>query len=395
MITNRKNKLVPLLIILSAIFILALAASFLLPLIFETNIISDSMVLPPYSYNEPFGTLTQNQAKKWMDTGNPLQAAQYDGEIHNPTSFDIVSWYIQFEIPEKAYISDSWNGTYTREGNIITVEPPRDYNRTIPPGGSITYGFIMYAPKSFSSTDVTFFFKQKIEISRAWYYYALLVLTIVSGSSLIICIPFIIKVRDLQKKEAQARNGIEQVLKLFANTIEAKDKYTSGHSARVSFYVKELALRMGLSKQEQQSIYYMAIIHDVGKIGISDAILSKPDVLDAKEMEIMRTHAAKGGEILADFGSLPEAALVVRHHHERYDGTGYPDGLKGEEIPLFSRIISVADGYDAMTSDRCYRKKLPMSMVKEELINNSGTQYDPKVVQCMLDIMETGFTTQP
>ena len=395
MITYRKNKLIPLLIILSAVFVLTLAASFLLPLIFETNIISDSMVLPSYSYDEPFGTLTQNQAKKWFDSGNPLQAAQYDGEIHNPTSFDIISWYIQFEIPEKAYISDSWNGTYTREGNIITVEPPKDYNRTIPPGGNITYGFIMYAPKSFSTTDVTLSFKQKIEISRSWHYYALIILTIVSGSSLLICIPFIIKVRELQKKEEQARNGIEQVLKLFANTIEAKDKYTSGHSARVSFYVKELALRMGLSKQEQQNIYYMAIIHDVGKIGISDNILSKPDILDAQEMEIMRTHAAKGGEILADFSSLPEAALVVRHHHERYDGTGYPDGLKGEEIPLFSRIISVADGYDAMTSDRCYRKKLPMSMVKEELINNSGTQYDPKVVQCMLDIMETGFTTQP
>ncbi len=203
----------------------------------------------------------------------------------------------------------------------------------------------------------------------------------------------ILKLKDLHKKEKQARSTIEQTLKLFVNTIEAKDKYTSGHSSRVSFYVKELALRMGLSEQDQQFIYYTSIIHDVGKIGIPDSILTKPDVLDKDEMDIMRTHSIKGGEILADFESLSGASTVVRHHHEWWDGTGYPDGLKGEDIPLFSRIISVADGFDAMTSDRCYRKKLPMSMVIEELKANSGTQYDPKVVQCMLDIIESGFTS--
>ena len=391
---KRKNKLIPLLIVLSAIFILSVTAAFVLPLLIQTNIISDSKVLPAYAYNEPYGTLTQNQSKKWVETGNPLQGAQYDGEIHNPTSFDIISWYIQFEVPERAYISDSWNGNYTREGNIITVEPPKDYNRKIPMGGSITYGFIMYAPKSFTSATVTLYYKQQIETSRSWYYYALLILAIVSGSSIVICIPFMIKMQELEKNAERARVATEQILKLFANTIEAKDRYTSGHSSRVSFYVRELAHRLGLSKQDQQKIYYMAIIHDVGKIGISDSILTKPDILEKGEMDIMKTHAAKGGEILADFTSLPGAADVVRHHHERWDGTGYPDGLKGEEIPLFSRIISVADGYDAMTSDRCYRKKLPMSMVREELINNAGTQYDPKIVKCMLDIMESGFTSE-
>ena len=178
---KRKNKLIPLLIVLSAIFILSVTAAFVLPLLIQTNIISDSKVLPAYAYNEPYGTLTQNQSKKWVETGNPLQGAQYDGEIHNPTSFDIISWYIQFEVPERAYISDSWNGNYTREGNIITVEPPKDYNRKIPMGGSITYGFIMYAPKSFSSATVTLYYKQQIETSRSWYYYALLILAIVSG----------------------------------------------------------------------------------------------------------------------------------------------------------------------------------------------------------------------
>lgn len=390
---NRKNKLIHLIIALSTIFIIALGTSFLLPVFLNTSIISDSVVLKPYSSSTPYGVLNQNESKKWFDSGNPLQAAQYDGTIYNSTQFDVVSWYLQFEIPEKAYISDSWNGIYKREGNIITVEPPKDYNRTIPPGGNITYGFIMYAPKSFSSTEVTLFYKQKIDVAKSWYYYAIILIAIISGISLLICIPFIIKLRELQKKEEQARRTIEQTLKLFANTIEAKDKYTSGHSARVSFYVKELALRMGLSKQDQQFIYYTAIIHDVGKIGIPDSILSKPDILEIGEMDIMRTHAVKGGEILADFESLPGASAIVRHHHERYDGKGYPDGLKGEEIPLFSRIISVADGFDAMTSDRCYRKKLPMSMVIEELKKNSGTQYDPKVVDCMLDIIESGFTS--
>ena len=185
MILKSKNNMVLLLIILSAVFVLALAASLLLPLIFESNIVSYSMVLPEYSYDEPFGTLTQNQSKKWFDTGNPLQAAQYDGEIHNPTSYDIISWYIEFDIPEYAYISDSWNGTYTRDGNTITMEPPKDYNRTISPGGNITYGFIMYAPKSFSSTDVTFHYKQKIEIARSWYFYVIVMIAIITGISLV------------------------------------------------------------------------------------------------------------------------------------------------------------------------------------------------------------------
>ncbi|MCR4715352.1 MAG: HD domain-containing protein [Treponemataceae bacterium] len=392
MLLNNKERLITLLIVVSAIFLLSLALSLLLPAVFETGEITDSIILTSHSYTEPYGSLVQNESKKWFESGNPLQAAQYDGTITNPTSYDITSWQIQFELPEKAYISDSWNGIYSEQNRIQTINPPKDYNLTIPTGGTITYGFIMFAPRTYVPGEVTLNYKQKIEISHAWYYYAILILTIVSGSSLLICIPFIIKVLDLQKKEENARITIEQTLKLFANTIEAKDKYTSGHSARVSFYVKELAHRMGLSKQDQQNIYYMAIIHDVGKIGISDSILSKPDILESNEMDIMRTHAAKGGEILADFGSLPGAASVVRHHHERYDGKGYPDGLKGEEIPLFSRIISVADGYDAMTSDRCYRKKLPMSMVREELIANSGTQYDPKVVKCMLDIMDSGFT---
>ena len=392
MLLNNKERLITLLIVVSAIFLLSLALSLLLPAVFETGEITDSIILTSHSYTEPYGSLVQNESKKWFESGNPLQAAQYDGTITNPTSYDITSWQIQFELPEKAYISDSWNGIYSEQNRIQTINPPKDYNLTIPAGGTITYGFIMFAPRTYVPGEVTLNYKQKIEISHAWYYYAILILTIVSGSSLLICIPFIIKVLDLQKKEENARITIEQTLKLFANTIEAKDKYTSGHSARVSFYVKELAHRMGLSKQDQQNIYYMAIIHDVGKIGISDSILSKPDILESNEMDIMRTHAAKGGEILADFGSLPGAASVVRHHHERYDGKGYPDGLKGEEIPLFSRIISVADGYDAMTSDRCYRKKLPMSMVREELIANSGTQYDPKVVKCMLDIMDSGFT---
>jgi hypothetical protein len=392
MLLNNKERLITLLIVVSAIFLLSLALSLLLPAVFETGEITDSIILTSHSYTEPYGSLVQNESKKWFESGNPLQAAQYDGTITNPTSYDITSWQIQFELPEKAYISDSWNGIYSEQNRIQTINPPKDYNLTIPAGGTITYGFIMFAPRTYVPSEVTLNYKQKIEISHAWYYYAILILTIVSGSSLLICIPFIIKVLDLQKKEENARITIEQTLKLFANTIEAKDKYTSGHSARVSFYVKELAHRMGLSKQDQQNIYYMAIIHDVGKIGISDSILSKPDILESNEMDIMRTHAAKGGEILADFGSLPGAASVVRHHHERYDGKGYPDGLKGEEIPLFSRIISVADGYDAMTSDRCYRKKLPMSMVREELIANSGTQYDPKVVKCMLDIMDSGFT---
>ncbi len=201
---------------------------------------------------------------------------------------------------------------------------------------------------------------------------------------------FMVRLSQLKKKQEQDRHFIEQTLKLFAKTIEAKDPYTRGHSERVSIYSKEIAGRIGLSAEEQQRIYYAAILHDIGKIGVPDSILNKPGRLDESEMQIMRQHATIGSDILEGFDSVPGIAQIVRHHHERMDGKGYPDGLAGTAIPLASRILCAADCFDAMTSDRCYRSRLPMDLVIEHLKSASGPQLDPALVGILLKMIDEG-----
>lgn len=156
---------------------------------------------------------------------------------------------------------------------------------------------------------------------------------------------------------------------------------------RVSMYSKEIAKKMGLSHDDQMIVYYSALLHDVGKIGIPDHILNKPGKLTDEEMQIMKTHATKSTEILEDFAAIPNIAKTVKHHHERYDGNGYPSNLKGEEIPLFSRIICIADCFDAMTTNRCYKKQLSNEEVKKEFESCSGKQFDPTLVSFILEII--------
>ena len=181
---------------------------------------------------------------------------------------------------------------------------------------------------------------------------------------------------------------LRDVISALAEAVDAKDPYTRGHSSRVAQYSHMLAKRMGLGDDEVERIVRMAILHDVGKIGVPDAVLNKPGKLTDEEFDLIKSHARRGGEILDKVKSMPELSAGARWHHERYDGKGYPDGLAGEAIPLEARIIGVADSYDAMTSDRVYREHLPQDVVREEIVNGMGTQFDPAVAKAMLDIID-------
>ncbi len=223
----------------------------------------------------------------------------------------------------------------------------------------------------------------------AWFWVAIGMISLVLVA-ILIWLAILVNTRRLKKRQAAYQSIIEQALKTFANTIDAKDKYTNGHSVRVAAYSLEIAKRLKLSKDEQERIYFIALLHDIGKIGISDKILNKPGKLTEEEREIIMSHPRIGGEILKDFSSLPGISEGARYHHERYDGTGYNEGLKGEEIPYFARIICVADSYDAMSSARCYRKDLDTQKIMEELTDNAGTQFDPEIVAVMLELMKEG-----
>ena len=149
-----------------------------------------------------------------------------------------------------------------------------------------------------------------------------------------------------------------------------------------------LAKRMGFKEEELGRLEYTALLNDVGKIGVSDAILNKKGKLTEEEYAIIKEHSKVGAQILSTITELPDVAVGARCHHERYDGKGYPDGLKGEEIPLFARIIAVADSYDAMTSKRSYRAALPQEVVRQEISQGIGTQFDPRIAKLMLMIMD-------
>jgi response regulator RpfG family c-di-GMP phosphodiesterase len=170
------------------------------------------------------------------------------------------------------------------------------------------------------------------------------------------------------------------------SAIEAKDSYTQQHSSRVTEYSRKIAHKMGCGQDDIQRLESSGPIHDIGKIGINDRILNKPGELSHEEFEQIKTHPIIGATIVSPLGLDPEEEAIIRNHHERWDGHGYPDGLAGKNIPRLSRILSVADAYDAMNSNRAYRKALPTSTCIKELERNSGSQFDPEVIEAALTV---------
>lgn len=179
-----------------------------------------------------------------------------------------------------------------------------------------------------------------------------------------------------------------QIVQTISRAIDAKDEYTNGHSLRVARYSKMIAARFGKTEEEQKNIYMLALLHDVGKIGVRDAIITKQSRLSSEEYAIIKTHTVIGAKILQDITELPDIAIGAHWHHERYDGKGYPDGLVGDAIPEIARIIAVADTYDAMTSKRSYRDMLPQETVRAEIEKGIGTQFDPVFASIMLDLIK-------
>lgn len=177
------------------------------------------------------------------------------------------------------------------------------------------------------------------------------------------------------------------VMQAFAKTIDAKDKYTKGHSVRVARYSRELVKRMGRSVKEQDEMYQIALLHDMGKIRIPDNIINKPGRLTDEEFSMIKLHCVNGYHILKNINAFPDLAVGAKYHHERYDGKGYPSGLKGENIPECARIIAVADSYDAMTSNRSYRYALPQKIVRDEIEKGKGSQFDPAIADIMLQMI--------
>ncbi len=202
------------------------------------------------------------------------------------------------------------------------------------------------------------------------------------------------KTEEVLEQSRRLERVAMQIVKALSDAIDAKDPYTNGHSARVAEYSREIARRAGFSTTEQNDIYMMGLLHDVGKIGIPDAIINKPSRLTDEEYAVIMSHPLTGAEILGNITEFQQLGTGAKWHHERYDGKGYPDGISGEDIPVEARIIAVADTYDAMTSRRSYRDVLPQATVREEMEKGLGTQFDPVFLKIMLTMIDEDTSYQ-
>lgn len=192
---------------------------------------------------------------------------------------------------------------------------------------------------------------------------------------------------QVEALKADNKSISEQAARTILKALDVKDSYTFGHSMRVAYFSLVTGAEAGLGPEEMRELELSAIFHDIGKIGTPDAVLNKASRLNEEEFHIMKQHPEGTYEILKDFPNFEKIALNARFHHERYDGKGYPIGLKGEDIPVAARIILIADTFDAMTSTRPYRKGLSYEVAFDELLQFSGSQFDPKMVKCFVEGM--------
>ncbi|MBO7424068.1 MAG: HD-GYP domain-containing protein [Clostridiales bacterium] len=360
------------------------------------------------------------------------QAYTYDFYIRNNTKDEVSDYTFKFTFDREVYLMSAWNGSLEIHQQMIggeyvaTVPDLREFNKDdfsfdtvtvdgetlirmkqgdylvyipstgensmekpIETYGGIVPGIIIYVPigqdinGSVLEIDYTF---HRLLLRDPLFWISAVLLGIWLIALLIFSITEI-QYKKYKNIHEHDLNMIRESIETFTRFIDAKDPYTNGHSNRVAQYTKLIAEQLGFEGEELDKIYYIALLHDSGKIGVPDNILGKPGRLTAEEFEIIKSHTTRGSEILGRFKSLPDADEGARYHHERYDGTGYPEGRSGEDIPLIARMICVADAYDAMNSNRVYRQKLSREDIISEIEKNKGTQFDPKIADIFLKLI--------
>ena len=368
-------------------------------------------------------------------TENNYQAFTYDFTVSNNTRDAVNSFTFLLRFNREVFLSSGWNGAVElhqlRDGGetVSTIPDLRDYDPgeyaletvtvdgdtfitmeagdyfvylpstsmnamevPIEPEEGTTPGFILYVPNGEdiggSVLELEYTFNRLLTSEPLfWVSAAALVVWVIA---LIIFAITSAQIRKYKARHERDNEIINESIETFTGFIDAKDPYTNGHSKRVAVYTRRLAKEMGYTGEELDRIYYVALLHDCGKIGVPDNILRKPDRLTDEEFEIIKSHTVRGGEILSSFKSLKNVGEGARYHHERYDGRGYPEGLAGEDIPLIARMICVADSFDAMNTNRVYRTHLTKERILEEIEANKGRQFDPRVADVMLDLLRAG-----
>ncbi len=258
------------------------------------------------------------------------------------------------------------------------------------PGGSYTFHVYVIDENGQMSNEVVVNLtkiRQTHEVFWFWVFISLVVLAIIGGFNF-----YILYSRDVkaEKREAELKGITIESIEAIARTIDVKDSYTNGHSIRVGYFSRVIAKELGMEGDELENLYYIALLHDIGKIGIPDAILNKPGRLTDEEFEIMKSHTTKGAKILADISTIPNIVEGAKYHHEKYGGGGYPEGLKGEDIPYIARIICCADCFDAMATRRVYKDPYPKEKIISEFERCKNIQFDPKIADVVIKLIKEG-----
>ncbi|MBR4164657.1 MAG: HD domain-containing protein, partial [Lachnospiraceae bacterium] len=354
-------------------------------------------------------------------TENNYQAYTYDFTVSNNTKDEVSTFSYRLTFSEEVFLASAWNGALeihqnVRGGELVATIPDlRDYNPddyaleivtvdgesfvAMKPGDYLIYypsstmnalempikpfegttpGIILYAEIGDSieeSSLVLEYTFHRLLTSEPLFWTSLAAFA-VWLIALAIFVITSLQIRKYKERHERDNEIINESIETFTGFIDAKDPYTNGHSKRVAKYTRQIAKEFGYTGEELDRIYYMALLHDCGKIGVPDNILGKPGRLTDEEFEVIKSHTVRGGEILSSFKSLEDADEGARYHHERFDGKGYPEGKAGDEIPFIARMICVADSFDAMNTNRVYRKHLTGERIISEIEANKGLQFD-------------------
>ena len=368
-------------------------------------------------------------------TEQNYQAYTYDFSVSNHTKDEVSEFSFKLNFDRDVFLSSAWNGALEIHQNVesneivATVPDLREFDNTKYPLETVTFDgecliwmkkgdYLIYHPSSDASAMEMPIEPQEGTVPGIILYVAIgedihgstleleytfhrlftqepVFWIAVAGLaiwllSLIVYVIISVKIKKYKERHKRDNEIIKESIETFIGFIDAKDPYTNGHSIRVAQYTRLIAQKMGYEKEELERIYYVALLHDCGKIGVPDNILGKPGKLTDEEFEIIKSHTIRGGEILSSFHSLKNVGEGALYHHERYDGRGYPEGRAGEDIPLIARMICVADSFDAMNSNRVYRKKLTKEYIINEIEQNKGKQFDPKIADIMLELIKDG-----
>ncbi len=368
-------------------------------------------------------------------TENNYQAYTYDFTVTNDTKDQVSSFTFKLTFSTDVFLASAWNGSleihqndksgehvatipdlrdfrpddyplefFTADGESFVAMKAGDYiiytpsstqnamEVPIEPYEGTTPGIILYVEIGDNINDsvleISYTF-HRLLTSEPLFWIAVtgFLLWVIA---LIIFVITSIQIRKYNERHERDNEIINESIETFTGFIDAKDPYTNGHSKRVAIYTKLIAKELGYEGEDLDRIYYVALLHDCGKIGVPDNILGKPGKLTPEEFEVIKSHTVNGGDILSSFKSLKGVEEGALYHHERYDGKGYPEGLAGEDIPFIARMICVADSFDAMNTNRVYRKKLSKERIIEELETNKGRQFDPKIADVMLGLIKNG-----